>query len=93
MSVDESVKILVVIIPIILSIFLSYWGISNNVNQRLDKIFLKESDLNREIGVVDEKTNNLTREMGEANAKIESHFTDLTNKINNIEKLIISLKP
>jgi peptidoglycan hydrolase CwlO-like protein len=89
---NDSIQILIIAIPIILAIFLSYWGITNNVNQRLDKIYEKISSLNREIGEVDTKTNDLTREMGEANAKIESNFTSVQNKLNDIEKLITSLK-
>lgn len=84
-------EILTIIFAIILAIFSSYLGLTNNVNQRLDIIKADISDLNREIGEVNKDVKGLNGEIEEVSKDMETGFANIDIRLKNLEKMISDL--
>lgn len=85
-------EILTIIVIIMLATFSSYWGLTNNLNQRLDIIKANISDLNREIGEINKDVKGLNGEIEEVNKELEKGFTNIDIRLKNLEKMISALK-
>lgn len=81
-----------IIIVIILAVSSSYWGLSNNLNQRLDVIKADISDSNREIGEIKKDVKGLNGEIEEVIKEMETGFANIDIRLENLEKMISALK-
>jgi len=84
-------QMLTIIVMIILTAFSSYWGLTSNVNQRLDIIKTDISDLNREIGEINKDVKGLNGEIEEVMKKMETGFANIDIRLGNLEKTISAL--
>jgi septal ring factor EnvC (AmiA/AmiB activator) len=88
----KTFEMFAIIVVIILAVFSSYWGLSNNLNQRLDTIKADISDSNREIGEIKKDVKGLNGEIEEVIKEMETGFANIDIKLKNIEKMINALK-
>ncbi len=88
----KSFEMLTIIVIIILAVFSSYWGLTNNLNQRLDVIKEDISDLNRELGEINKDVTGLNGEIEEVNKDMETGFANIEIRLGILEKMISALK-